>query len=151
MEAFQSSRGLGADGIVGPQTWPELVIQVQPGSNGDAVRAVQSQIHGRGDGVHIAVDGIFGPQTKRMITAFEANRRSAGLLLISDGVVESSSKDGFTGRGVLFKIIHLNRSAKNADEFRYADLPFNPETNAILRGALQPGAVRPPRPRQPGT
>jgi peptidoglycan hydrolase-like protein with peptidoglycan-binding domain len=99
----------------------------------------------------IAVDGIFGPQTKRMITAFEANRRSAGLLLISDGVVESSSKDGFTGRGVLFKIIHLNRSAKNADEFRYADLPFNPETNAILRGALQPGAVRPPRPRQPGT
>jgi peptidoglycan hydrolase-like protein with peptidoglycan-binding domain len=50
---------------------------------------------------NIAVDGIFGPQTKRMITAFEADRKSAGLLLVADGVVESSPKDGFTGRGVL--------------------------------------------------
>jgi hypothetical protein len=100
----------------------------------------------------IAVDGIFGPQTKRMIKAFEADRRSAGLLLVDDGVVESSSKDGFTGRGVLFKIIHLNRSVKNADAFRHANLPFDPETHPILRGALQPGAVRPPRPpRPPGT
>ena len=100
----------------------------------------------------IAVDGIFGPQTKRMIKAFEADRRDAGLLVVDDGVVESSSKDGFTGGGVLFKIIHLNRKVKNGDAFRHANLPFDPDTHPTHRGALQPGAVRPPRPpRPPGT
>jgi peptidoglycan hydrolase-like protein with peptidoglycan-binding domain len=70
-EAFQSSRGLGADGIVGPQTWPQLIEQVQQGSTGDAVSAVQSQIHGRGDGAHIAIDGDFGPDTNDAVRAFQ--------------------------------------------------------------------------------
>jgi peptidoglycan hydrolase-like protein with peptidoglycan-binding domain len=98
---------------------------------------------------NIAVDGIFGPQTKRMITAFEADRKSAGLLVVADGVVESAAKDGFTGRGVLFKIVHMNRSAKNAAEFRHANRPFDPDTPPILRSALQPGATAPPRSRVP--
>jgi murein L,D-transpeptidase YcbB/YkuD len=72
VEAFQSSRGLGVDGIVGPQTWPELIIQVQQGSNGDAVSAVQSQIRSRGDGANqITVDGIFGPVTNNCVRAFQ--------------------------------------------------------------------------------
>ena len=71
VEAFHSSRGLGADGIVGSQTWPQLISQVQHGSSGDAVRAVQSQIHGRGDGAHIAVDGSFGPDTDDAVRAFQ--------------------------------------------------------------------------------
>src|SRR5260370_41426313 len=71
VEAFQSSRGLGVDGIVGPQTWPQLIIQGQQGSNGDAVRAVQSQIHGRGDGAHSVIDGIFGPDTNDAVRAFQ--------------------------------------------------------------------------------
>jgi peptidoglycan hydrolase-like protein with peptidoglycan-binding domain len=72
VEAFQASRALGVDGIVGPQTWAQLIIQVQQGSNGDAVRAVQSQIHGRGDGPNeIAVDGIFGPLTSDAVRAFQ--------------------------------------------------------------------------------
>ena len=78
-----SRRGdLAADGVVGPQTWPQLIIQVQQGSDGDAVRAVQSQIHGRGDGATIAVDGIFGSDTDDAVRAFQT------LLGLSvDGVV----------------------------------------------------------------
>jgi peptidoglycan hydrolase-like protein with peptidoglycan-binding domain len=72
VQAFQSSRGLAADGIVGPQTWPQLIIQVQQGSNGDAVRAVQSQIHSRGDGAaQITIDGSFGPVTNNAVRAFQ--------------------------------------------------------------------------------
>jgi peptidoglycan hydrolase-like protein with peptidoglycan-binding domain len=72
VEAFQSSRGLGVDGIVGPQTWPQLIIEVQQGSSGDAVRAVQSQIHSRGDGANqISIDGIFGPVTDGAVRAFQ--------------------------------------------------------------------------------
>ena len=71
VQAFQSSRGLGADGMVGPQTWPQLIIQVQQGSNGDAVRAVQSQIHSRGAGAPTVIDGIFGPVTNDAVRAFQ--------------------------------------------------------------------------------
>ena len=83
VEAFQSSRGLAADGIVGPQTWPQLIIQVQQGSNGDAVRAVQSQMHSRGDGANqVAVDGIFGSMTNDAVRAFQTL-----LGLTVDGIV----------------------------------------------------------------
>lgn len=71
VEAFQSSHGLAADGKVGQQTWPALIVQVSQGSSGDAVRAVQSQIHSRGDGAGIAVDGIFGPMTADAVKGFQ--------------------------------------------------------------------------------
>jgi hypothetical protein len=71
VEAFQSSRGLSVDGEVGNQTWPALIIQVQQGGSGDAVRAVQSQIHGRGDGANLAIDGSFGPNTNDAVRAFQ--------------------------------------------------------------------------------
>jgi peptidoglycan hydrolase-like protein with peptidoglycan-binding domain len=49
-----------------------LIIQVQQGSNGDAVRAVQSQIHSRGAGAsQISIDGIFGPVTNDAVRAFQ--------------------------------------------------------------------------------
>ena len=83
VQAFQSSRGLGTDGIFWPQTWPQLIIQVQQGSNGDAVRAVQSQIHSRGDGANqITIDGSFSPVTNDAVRAFQT---LAGLPV--DGIV----------------------------------------------------------------
>ena len=42
--AFQQSRGLGADGVAGPQTFSALVSTVGQGSNGAAVQALQVQL-----------------------------------------------------------------------------------------------------------
>src|SRR5689334_11821200 len=60
----------------------------------------------------ITVDGYFGKQTKRMIEAFETMVKDSHLFVIADGAFEPSSDDGYTGKGIIYKIIHLNRFAK---------------------------------------
>jgi peptidoglycan hydrolase-like protein with peptidoglycan-binding domain len=86
VKAFQQSNGLAADGIVGPQTWPKLVVQVQNGSTGDAVRGVQEvmKFHDQsdGEGPPVHVDGIFGPQTEAWVRGFQTAVGTA-----SDGIV----------------------------------------------------------------
>ena len=78
---FQSDRGLVADGVVGDQTWPALIVQLASGSPGDAVRAVQSQINSRSSG-RVTVNGVFGPETGDAVRAFQG---PIGLTV--DGVV----------------------------------------------------------------
>ncbi len=85
LRTFQGENGLVADGVVGPQTWAKLFVNVREGSRGDAVLAVQVQLnrkqgagldeHGQFDGTlrdavlafqrraQISVDGIVGPET----------------------------------------------------------------------------------------
>jgi peptidoglycan hydrolase-like protein with peptidoglycan-binding domain len=86
VKAFQQSKGLAADGIVGPLTWPKLVVQVKKGSNGDAVRGVQEvmKFHDQsdGEGPPIHVDGSFGPQTDNWVRGFQTAVGTA-----SDGIV----------------------------------------------------------------
>lgn len=80
--AFQTAQGVPADGIVGPITWPRLVIPVQQGSSGDAVRAVQQFGLLRSPGEDpLVVDGAYGPATKERVEFFQ---ESWGLTL--DGV-----------------------------------------------------------------
>ena len=87
---------------------------------------------------NIKVDGWFGDQTRRMIEAFEVHIREKHLLLIPDGVLEPSSNDGYTAKGIIYKIIHLNRFAKQATSFgnEYNRIPTDPETHPILRQSL---------------
>ncbi len=88
VRAFQRSKGLGVDGIVGNETWPALLVTVRRGSEGDAVRAVQSQFAARrglgsdDEGTGLAVDGIFGPRTDAAVRAFQEAAQ-----LAVDGIV----------------------------------------------------------------
>jgi peptidoglycan hydrolase-like protein with peptidoglycan-binding domain len=70
--AFQTGAGLAADGIVGPQTWPALVVTTQSGSVGDAVRAVQQFGLVPSPGLPpLVVDGNYGPLTRERVEEFQ--------------------------------------------------------------------------------
>jgi peptidoglycan hydrolase-like protein with peptidoglycan-binding domain len=86
VRAFQQAHHLLVDGIVGDQTWPALVVQVSQGSQGEAVRGVQSEFQARnlsGDPSRgLQVDGIFGPRTDAAVRGFQQ-----GAELTVDGIV----------------------------------------------------------------
>jgi peptidoglycan hydrolase-like protein with peptidoglycan-binding domain len=75
VKAFQSSVGLYPNGGVGVRTWPKLIIPVQRGSTGDAVRAVQVMLG-------VSVDGDFGPATQAAVRRFQSAHK-----LSVDGIV----------------------------------------------------------------
>jgi len=84
VRSFQSSQGLAVDGVVGSQTWQALVVTVQQGSTGPAVRAVQSQLNAHGSS--LTVDGVFGSGTTSAVRSFQS---SHGLAV--DGIVGSQT------------------------------------------------------------
>ncbi|GAA5035862.1 TIGR03767 family metallophosphoesterase [Streptomyces siamensis] len=81
---FQSSRGLSADGIVGPATWRALAVVVQQGSSGPAVTALQRQLNAHGTA--LSVDGSFGSATGSAVRSFQSAHS-----LPADGVVASTT------------------------------------------------------------
>jgi peptidoglycan hydrolase-like protein with peptidoglycan-binding domain len=62
--------GIYHDGKVGAQTWPRLIVQVQYGSKGYGVSAIQHNLR-FAYGYKIAVDGIFGPTTRSAVLSFQ--------------------------------------------------------------------------------
>lgn len=87
--AFQRTHRLVVDGVVGNQTWGLLIITVQQGSRGEAVRAVQEQINARNmkDGHTLDVDGIFGPKTRRAVMGFQQALAFGNKSFPLDGIV----------------------------------------------------------------
>jgi len=86
VRAFQNSKALTADGLVGPRTWGALILQVSRGSSGEAVRGVQEEFQFRnlsGDpGQGVQVDGIFGSKTEAAVRGFQ---QALGIAV--DGIV----------------------------------------------------------------
>ncbi|UUU31846.1 peptidoglycan-binding protein [Streptomyces sp. CA-210063] len=80
VKQFQKSRGLAADGVVGPNTWSKLVMTVKSGVKSPAVKAAQRQLSD--NGFAVSADGAFGPATAEKVRAFQ---KAKGLA--ADGVV----------------------------------------------------------------
>ncbi|MDQ4098790.1 MAG: peptidoglycan-binding protein, partial [Actinomycetota bacterium] len=60
---FQTAQSLPVDGVVGPITWPRLVVNTSLGSTGEAVRGVQSfGLVLIPEQEPVTVDGDFGPE-----------------------------------------------------------------------------------------
>lgn len=85
----QCSKGLASVGIVSPQTWTALIIQIKKGSSGDAVRGVQEEFQFRAGepGKGLQVDGIFGPQTDSTVRGFQHALSLDIPSVVVDGIV----------------------------------------------------------------
>ncbi|HJT37257.1 MAG TPA: N-acetylmuramoyl-L-alanine amidase [Actinomycetota bacterium] len=100
--AFQQERGLSVDGIVGDETWRQLVeaswrlgdrvlYLAAPHLRGDDVRDLQDRLATLGFNSG-RTDGIFGPQTETAVREFQRNYG-----LPPDGIVAAQSVRALTG------------------------------------------------------
>ena len=89
---FQASQGLARDGIVGASTWAALSSVtvtggrvIRPGDRGTEVKSVQAMLERAGFDP-AGVDGEFGPNTRKAVTAFQREAQ-----LEADGVVGTNT------------------------------------------------------------
>lgn len=81
VRSFQSSHGLGVDGIVGPATWGKLVPQLSTGASGPAVRALQLELNAKRR-LSLPVNGVFDTAVSDAVRSFQQH---AGIGV--DGIV----------------------------------------------------------------
>ncbi len=77
VKAFQVSRGLPANGIVGASTWTSLIVWAGFGSKGEAVKVLQRQLNEKRF-ARLAVNGVFGGATRSAVIAFQRHTGVVG-------------------------------------------------------------------------
>lgn len=101
VRALQKERSLAVDGIVSPNTWVALIVQVAQGARGDAVRAVQEELAIRVEAgnpdLEVEVDGVFGPRTDASVRTFQEGVARAVPMFPIDGIVGPSAWQALTG------------------------------------------------------
>jgi peptidoglycan hydrolase-like protein with peptidoglycan-binding domain len=101
VRTIQKDRHLAVDGIVGPNTWSAMIIEVAHGSQGDPVRAVQEELkvraHLGNPDFDIEVDGVFGPRTGAAVRAFQEGVSRAVQSFPVDGIVGPLTWQALTG------------------------------------------------------
>ena len=68
--AFQTARGITADGVVRDATWSRLIVSLEQGSRGEAVKVVQRQLNQKRS-AGLDVTGRFGAATVAAVKAFQ--------------------------------------------------------------------------------
>lgn len=71
-KAFQTAKGLGSDGIVGPQTWGALVPTIRSGDNNAAVKALQVELNAKRR-LSLPVDGVFSTAVRDAVVSFQSH------------------------------------------------------------------------------
>lgn len=131
VRAFQRSRGLAADGIVGPQTWRELVEagqrlgdrllwRTRVPMRGDDVVDLQRRLNALGFDAG-PEDGIFGPLTQ---TAVEEFQRNIGLVV-----------DGAAGPATFEMLSRVQRS------YQSTGVGVRAREREALRGLARRGVI----------
>lgn len=90
VKAYQTARGLTADGVVGAQTWTALLSAgttptLQQGSSGPDVKRLQRSLTAA-LGTTVDADGTFGATTETAVRAYQTARGPA-----VDGIAGSST------------------------------------------------------------
>lgn len=70
VKAFQSHAGLQVTGRVGETTWTALVVRVESGVSGEAVKALQRQLNEK-RGAGLAITGAYDAPTVAAVRAFQ--------------------------------------------------------------------------------
>jgi peptidoglycan hydrolase-like protein with peptidoglycan-binding domain len=103
---IQSANALTVNGIAAASTWEKLIVTVQNGSSGDAVRAVQDQLANR-YGYSTTVDGAFGGGTKGNLQNFQRSRD-----LTDDGIVSVATWSALTTSKAAVKLTDADARAR---------------------------------------